>query len=440
MSDQEAITLWRPLDVVRVPKGVSTAEGIASYAKQLAPREVTQIIQAYKSGSFEMGSIFVWQKTMAGLKKKLGALGMDFIGEMLDRRDITASSNPQQVLTDYDALRLAEELGFFPTSQSLRLRHASEVIAHFADPPEDADDEGMMPEEAMGTLRTCIQTVLGHAETEGAIEFAAFRRQLEVRTFQSTDPEVQTLASSAYFFQRTTLRVLLAVIKSAAGAQLEHLLANLNTFLPAIWDGLLHPDRQSVGWCYAEVHAEGKQTAAAGVRAALLKVKGFDYVPETLRSRTFIEAAQQVLDAHHAWHNFYNEYAPMTALESLGTTIPIPAFARCMTAVLCVKLGNRYGVSWTAEPVADRVLSTLSTDRWEYYVNECLPADDTILAKLTEDAIAVRFIALTEQFDLSERVRDGKDPNVGRLLGYATLKNRAAVTSTALTMYNRLRQ
>src|SRR5262249_5204081 len=162
-------TLWRPLDVVKVPKEVMAIDKIAAYAKQLAPREVTQIVKAFEDGSYEMGSIFVWQKTMAGLKKKLGALGMDFIGEMLDRRDIKAGSNPQQILTDHDALRLAEELGFFPSSHSLRLRHAMEVIAHFADPPADADSDGMMPEEASAALRTCIQTVLGHTDAEAAI-------------------------------------------------------------------------------------------------------------------------------------------------------------------------------------------------------------------------------------------------------------------------------
>jgi hypothetical protein len=437
MSKDAAVTLWRPLDVVKVPKEVRDIEKLAAYAKQLAPREVTQIVKAFEDGSYEMGSIFVWQKTMAGLKRKLGALGMDFIGEMLERRDITGSSNPQQVLTDHDALRLAEELGFFPSSHTLRLRHAMEVIAHFADPPTDADGDGMMPEEASAAFRTCIQTVLGHAETEGAIEFATFRKQLEVRNFQSGDSEVEALSSSPYFFQRTTLRVLLSLIKTAQGAQLEHVLANLNTFLPAIWEGLLHPDRQSVGWCYAEVHAEGKQTAAAGVRSALLKVKGFDYVPELLRSRAFLEAAQRVLDAHEGWNNFHNEYAPMVALASLGTSMPLPALPKCMTAILCVALGNRYGTSWTAAPIAKQMLSTLPLDRWTYYLNECLPADDTVLAKLTESVIATRFVAIVAEFHLDRSLPAAS--RVSKILEQAIAGNVSSVAALAGGMFNKLR-
>ncbi|WP_438035713.1 hypothetical protein [Sorangium sp. So ce204] len=437
MSKDTAVSLWRPLDVVKVPKDVRAIEQLAPYAKQLAPREVKQIIKAFEDGSFEMGSVFAWQKTMSGLKRKLGALGMDFIGEMLDRKDVTVGSNPQQILTDYDALRLAEELGFFPSSHTLRLRHAMEVIAHFANPPDDADDDGMTFEEATGALRTCIQTVLGHGETEAALEFASFRKKLETQDFQSGDPEVDTLASSPYFFQRTTLRVLLSVIKTAQGAQLEHVLANLNTFLPAIWDGLLHPDRQSVGSCYAEVHAEGKQTAAAGVRASLLKVKGFDYVPELLRSRTFIEAAQRVLDAHEGWDNFRSEYAPMVALASLGTSIPLHALPRCMTAILSVALGNHWGTSWTASPIAKQMLSRLPPDRWVYYLNECLPADDVVLGKLTDKGIAERFVSLVADCSLAELVP--RIQRVAKLVESAASGSSPGVVAAATNIFNKLR-
>jgi hypothetical protein len=436
MSTSE-MTLWRPMDLVHVPKEAKAIGEIAAYAKQLSAREVAQIVKAFDNESYELGSVFIWQKTMLGLKKKLGMLGMEFVGEMLDRKDINTSSSPELVLTDIDALRLAEELGFFPSSQTLRLRHAMELIAHFANPPSDVASEGMMPEEAVGALRTCIQTVLGHAETESAFEFAKFRKQLEVRSFQTTDAEVETLNAAPYFFQRTTLRVLLAVIKTALGAQLEHALANLNTFLPAIWERLLHPDRQSVGWCYSDVHAEGKQTATAGVRAALLKVKGFDYVPETLRSRNFVEAAQRVFEAHHGWNNFHNEYAPMTALASLGTTIPTPALPKCMTAILCVRLGNSWGVSNTAGPIAKNMLTSLPADRWNYYLNECLPADDIILSKLTDLAVAARLIDIVAECNLAPNA--ATIPRSSKLLEDAVKRNPAAIGATARLMFTKLR-
>ncbi len=436
MSDDK-IMLWQPMDVVQVPKEAQTASQLATYAKQLTSREIDQVVNAFQAGSYEMGSVFIWQKTMAGLKKKLGTLGMEFIAEMLDRRDITASSNPQQVLTDHDALHLAEQLGFFPSTHTLRLRHAMGVITHFADPPPDVASDGMMPEEATGALRTCIQTVLGHEQAETAVEFAKFRKALEQRSFKPDDEDVKALAASPYFFRRTTLRVLLATIKIAQGAALEHALANLNTFLPILWGELLHPDKQSVGWCYMEVHAEGRRTAAAGVRAALLKVRGFDHVPESLRSRAYLEAAQKILDAHFTYGNYYLEPSVISALEALGSTIPAPALAKCMTAILCVKLGNHYGTSWAAVPVATRLLQSLTEDRWSYYFNECLPADDTILGKLTDIKIAPRFVEMVREFSLGGLVT--KTPGVQRLLESGSAGKAEAVMNEANRIFQALR-
>jgi hypothetical protein len=145
---------------------------------------------------------------------------------------------------------------------------------------------------------------------------------------------------------------------------------------------LRRPERWQIGQAYAIIFAEGNKIAAIGLKKALLSVKGFDYVPETLRSDTFIRAAEDVLQAHEGMNNFYNEPRPMSILASLGTTIPMPAFPKCITATLAVRLGNKYGISFNAQDHASRILRRLSPNQWQYYLNECLPSDRLILEKL----------------------------------------------------------
>jgi hypothetical protein len=117
-------------------------------------------------------------------------------------------------------VRLAEELGMFGSSHAMRLRHNLELVAHFSRPPEDADVDGMMPEEAIGVLRTAVQTVPGHETLDIAVEFAQFRAKLEEEVLSDDAPELNGLVSSAYFFQRTVVRVLMAGVKSTSGAKL----------------------------------------------------------------------------------------------------------------------------------------------------------------------------------------------------------------------------
>jgi len=396
---------WNANDSILIPAKIKTARGISRYAKQLTPREVKQIIATLDSGHYEMGALFLWQKTMAGLKEQIGSLGMDFVGELLDRNDVSIVSVPREILTDYDALHLAEELGMFSPTQAMRLRNVMQTIAHFsASPAEDEEysERQMMPEEAIHCLRTCIQSVLGHERLDAAIEFQRFREDLEEKLFSVEDSVVRSLLVSPYFFQRTTLRVILAMSKTAEGAQLQHILANANVIIPALWPNMMRPDRWMIGRAYAEVHAEGRKTAASGLRKALLKVHGFDYVPEDLRSRVFLEAANELQSMHFSVNNFYNEPSAIGALASLGTVIPPSVLGQCVTAVLSVRLGNHWGISWAAQERVKQILSGLGNERWGYYLNHCLPSDNIILDKLTDPNIIPRWMELITQYGLDE--------------------------------------
>lgn len=437
MSDLSPV-LWKPRDVVDVPPSATTAQEIASIAKQLSPRELRQLVQTFDAGAFDIASTFVWTRTMAGLKNQFAALGVNFIAEMLDRPDIRSDAEIHEVLTDYEAVRLAEELGMFGSTHALRLRHALETVTHFSNPPADADDEGMMPEEAISTLRTCVQTILGHEEVSVALEFVEFRRRLEAEVLPANAPEINGLASSAYFFRRTVLRVLLAGSKTASGAQLENLLANLNVLLPVLWPDLMAPDRFMVGRAYSEVHSDGQTKAASGLRSALVKVAGFDYVPENLRSRAFIEAAVRLQTAHFDWDNFQNEPSPMRALASLGSSIPMPAFAQCMTAVLLVRIGNRYGTSWNAQPDAIAVLDGITGERWTYFFDNCLPSDDALLSALQDEIVAANWCAAVGEI---ERAREATpvNPQVASLLHNTLAPHPDRVARTSRAMWSALR-
>jgi len=436
MSD---LVLWNPQSGITIPPEAQSASEIAAYARQLTTREVSQIVGAIEAGNYEMGSLFLWQKAMTGLKKQLASLGMDFVGELLDREDISESSAAVQVITDHDAVRLAGELGVLTPTESMRLRNVLQTVMHFSASPgedEDEDDRQMMPEEAILCLRTCVQSVLGHERLEGAIEFARFREELEERSFTKEDEEIQSLLASPYFFKRTVIRVLMALAKTSHGAQLEHVLANAVFLVPLLWDALRKPDRWLVGRAYSEVHAEGKTTAAAGLRKLLLGVRGFDYVPEDLRSRTFLAVAAELQNVHFSLNNFYNEPVAIRKLDSLGTTIPIPALAQCMTAVLCVRLGNRYGVSWAAQGTARDMLMQQNRERWVYYLNECLPGDEVILGKLMIEPIAERWIELVKEADLSKL--NAKDKDLGGLVREQKAGGSAKIVAAARTLYMRL--
>lgn len=396
------IVLWKATEEIQLPKKVEIDNLVSNYAPQLSVKDQNQIIKAFQNESFEMVSSYIWTKSIIALRNHLSKMGIPFIAEMLDRPDLNDHTNLQQAISEYEAIRLAEELGVINGTVAFRLKQAMETVAHFnqMDFSDDPDNE-MNEDEAKMIVRSCIQGVLGYSRIEEAIDFKNFRTALEESTLTSDNTYLVKLVQSPYFFLKTTIRILLALIKSSNGAHLENSLANANLIVPKIWDNLKHPERYQVGRVYAELSNDGKTKAASGVRQVLLKVRGFDFVPEDLRSNSFIKVANEIISAHENFNNFYNEPAPMQTLSKMGSVIPIPAFPACITATLCVKLGNRYGVARDAQSYANTVLKNITPERWIYFFNEVLPSNERLLYKLLSNASpAERWINMIDSLDV----------------------------------------
>ncbi|MDF1778317.1 MAG: hypothetical protein P1V13_19990 [Rhizobiaceae bacterium] len=397
MNSSEVVP-WQPvanlvaLDIVQDPKI------IVGKAINLRPKERQQVISNFKLQNYEMASSYVWTKSMALLKNNLASMGMDFIGELLQRPDIDADSDPSQSVSDFEAIELAHELGAVTKTQRMRLLVSANVVSHFSR-SFDANDDGsdMMHEEALQCVKVCVQSVLGLDKVEAAQSFVDFRERLSTVTLASDAPEIVQLLSSPYFYKKTCISILLNILKSGKGAALENGSRNTSTIIPKVWAELKGPERWQIGQAYSELFNEGKSSAIKTLHGVLVSTSGFDYVPESLRSNSFTKAAHAVLTAHQGMDNFYNEPRPMKELAAMGSSIPGPAFANVMTATLAIKLGNRYGFSWGAQEYADKILQNLTNERWAYYLTQQLPQDSLILSKLVILDCAERWISLIHE-------------------------------------------
>lgn len=408
--NNKSVALWAAKDVPVLPANARTPNKIIEFASQLSVKDRSQIINGFKSGSYEMTMNYVWLKAMAALKRDLAKVGMRFLGEILGKGDFDEDTNPTTAISHSEAIMLAQELGVISATEAMRLRHAHEQISHFVDTEgNDIDEEESMEEaEAIQALKVCVKNILGKQKVEVSTQFAEFRSALERQVFKPDANEIQNLLISPYFFRKITLGILLNLTRTSKGAQLENALANLNVVLPLIWTSIHENEKWSIGTAYSTAYSSGAQIASAGLKSALLKVQGFDFVPENVRSHTFLKAAEKLLEAHEGMNNFYNEPGPMKELRALGTTIPIPAFPVCATAAICVYLGNSYGISNAAQPDARAVLEGFTKDRWMYYLNDCMPSDARMLGKLAYEKPRARFITLVKDLELDKLNADGK--------------------------------
>lgn len=377
-----------------IPSDCSEPQEIVLYANGLSVKQKKDIAHAFEHGAYDMGAEYTWRRAMVRLKSTLKTLGMGFIGEMLNDDDIDEYSNIDIVLNDYSAISLAEQLGAINSTGALKLRHALEVISHYLSDEAEKNNEELSKIDAAALVGSCVRYVLGEADISIAIEFSELRNRLYTETLTLADPQIEQLLDSPPFYMKTVVSVLLSGIKNEQGAAQEHAIGNLGVLIQSIWSHIPEKDKWQIGNAYRDATAAGDISATKGLKNALLKVKGFDYVPENLRSSTFKKAAKSLIDAHFSRNNFYTEAPLVVNLSKLGSSIPAPAFIDCVQAYLCVYLGNSYGVSNAAISTAKAELLKIPEDRWRYYFDKVLSADEVILAKLFNNKPRERFKAL----------------------------------------------
>lgn len=397
------LKLWQPESGELLPIGVNSPAEITGYAQQLSKKDRRQIAAAFDERFYEMGLSFLWSRTIAALKKELANVGLSLVGEMLGKSDVDEDDDIDDILTTKESIRLAEELGVVTPTDAMRLRHTNELISHFSQlSTSENDSEEIDEAEAISSLKACVKSVLGKPQVEVAAKFIEFRTALDASNLSKDDALVDMLGTSPYFFQKLAINILMNAAKQSTGAQLEISLANINVILPAVWGNLRDTEKWHVGHTYAELYSDGKSKAVSGVKSALSKVKGFDFVPENLRSDTFLKAAAAIIEAHEGMNNFYNEYSPLRALSKLGTTIPTPALGECITAILCVRLGNPYGIAQNAQLLATEIINGLTPERWRYYLDQVLPGDMRILNKLGDHNPMNRWFDLVKKYRFDE--------------------------------------
>ena len=412
------LILWQNPDYQAMPADVDSVEQVVEYANNsnLTEKQQAQIVKAFNQGAYEMAAEYSWKKANTKLRKSLEKLGPDFIGELLDRSDIDRYTSLEEVLTDRKAIELAEQLGMIGRTGALKLRQALELVNHYLS--GEAEDE-LSNIDAFSIVKTCIQYILSEQDVDVAIAFTQFRNRLLTETVSLQDVDVQQVLAAPLFYLRTVCSILLTAIKKEKGAQQEVAITNLNILIKDMWPKLADADRYAIGSAYSTVLAHGDNVATKGLKQALSKVSGFDYVPETIRSNTFKDQAKKVIDAHFGFNNFYNETAPVRSLSSLGSIIPAPAFQDCIDAYLCVYLGNIYGPSFAAAPIAKQQLEKVSSERWHYFFKNLIHQDQYVLDHIyTPDQVS-RFAALLESVGYNNE--DGL-PRDNQLLYEAIMK------------------
>ena len=403
--------------VVAVPDTNDVAI-LMSYNRSLSSNDANKIVKAFDNELYDMAAEYIWSRTISTLKKNIMKFGEEFVAEMLDRPDISSVED----ISEYEVITLSSDLGFINQTAKIEFMQFSEIIQHYMS--NEDPDEAFPLTKVSDIVRSCVKHVLGFEKVEYEISFVSFRNRLRTEYIIEGHEIYTQLKLAPYFYKRTVFKTMMNLAKTTKdSAEREIILNNMISIFVEIWSALKKKKKWVIGRSYAQCLSDGDNKLLIALKSVLLKVKGFDYVPENLRSNTYIIAAKDLLSAHQGMNNFYNEPSKAKYLAQMGNSIPAPAFGNCMTAVLACKLGNSYGISWDAQTYLDEILQTVSKDRWSYYLSSVLPYDRVILYKLCVDITADRWIELVEKYSL-EKIDIEGEKELKDLISYSNPKQK----------------
>lgn len=417
--------LWTAASGIQLPKRADV-ESVLKCNIQLREKEVKGIYGLYIGDNFEFASETIWERSIIILRERVLSLGLEFVGEMVGLDNLEYVKE----LPAFEVINLAAELGFINNTGKMRLSQANELVQHYKG--RDVDED--MPQNESDTvIRACIQYVLGYDSSEITIEYGDFRSSLKYELFEKDSVKMEMLANSPYFYKKTTIRTLINLLSSTEGAEFETVSANFSTIVECVWESLSSDDRYFIGMTYSKYVNQGNKVYILTFKRALERVHGFDYVPENLRSLSFIQAAKHIKSVHYAFNNFYNEPDAVNKLERLGNQIPKPAIKESVSACLMVVLGNVYGRSFAAVDSAYQVLNKLDKGAWNYYLNDCLPFDEEVLDKIKAgDQRTIHWCELVSKYTLN--MIEIQDSKIQEMLDYS-VKNDKNNTKAIAGMY-----
>lgn len=354
---------------------ITNVSELVEYGVALPKPIKARVTKYYMEGDYVTAANTTWLRAICLLKKRILSLGEEFVADMVESDDLEYVRN----LPAYRVIDLAHDLGFIDKAGKRKLQMANDYYNYFNNDEIDEYEE-MPQDEANIIIKNSISYILYNNDESFGLQFNDFREKLKTgRVTDLFEDDKVMFATCPYFYLKTSVRSLLKLFSETDGIEYDNVTANMNIMFPAIWERLKLEERRALADAYTDYTNVNDYKRTAALNTIMLQVHGFDYVMENVRSRTYIQVAQKLIDVHFGLNNFYNEPGVIKKLEDLGTVIPRLALKECVTSVLYVKLGNLYGTSWSAEQIADRILDRLTIDEWITYLEKYMVEESNLL-------------------------------------------------------------
>lgn len=371
---------------------------------------LSKFLVAVSTGLFDAALNYLWDETIKQLRIRILVGDLKYFYDVVvpdsKRRDFSA---PEDLVNLDDAtlmegalkIGLIGQIGYKHLDYIRYMRNWASA-AH----PNQAELAGL---NLVSWLETCIREVI--ATPLSNIQIRINQLLGNIKSQALIPSEVETMAA---FFTELSTEKCNALAKGLFGIYIDpessqQTIANINLIAPLLWGFISEDVRSDFGTRCAMFMANGEKHAKETSMRFLELVGALSYLPDAVKAPQIKNAIDQLLEAHYANNNFYNEPSLARQLSNIigkhGSVPPQLNYAY-IKALVTVFLTNGNGEAWNADPIYVELIKNL--DAKQTYLALTSFRENSIKSKLQFSLCKRKFEAMIDLLEpniTSEGVR-----------------------------------
>lgn len=345
---------------------------------------LSKFFVAVSTGLFDAALNYLWDETIKQLRIRIPVGDLKYFYDVVvpdsRRKDFSA---PEDLVKLDDAtliegalkIDLIGQIGYKHLDYIRYMRNWASA-AH----PNQTELTGL---NLVSWLETCIREVI--ATPLSNIQIRINQLLGNIKNQALSPSEVETMAA---FFTELSVEKCNALAKGLFGiyidpASTQQTITNINLIAPHLWGFVSEDVRADFGTRCAVFMANGERHAKETSHRFLELVGALSYLPDAVKAPQIKNAIEQLLEAHYAVNNFYNEPPLARQLANIigkhGAVPPQLNYAYIRTLVT-VFLTNGNGEAWNADPIYVELIKKL--DAKQTYLALTSFREDSIKSKL----------------------------------------------------------
>lgn len=333
------------------------------------------ILTSYNNGMYNYVVEYVYGKATKLLMEAVFSVGEEMVVSLTHYLDKTFVSK----FFDIFVLRLSNEFGLISKKEKLSIIKIIEVLQRRQDNANDKHEiDKEMAKYIITTLYDAILLKDFTPFTTSILETITALTSEEIKPYEDTYTEIM---SSSVEQKNLLVRIMFSLLSSnSLDPKAQKILSqNVKNVFPFIWDCVSLNDKKFFTYIL-RTNTDNKLLVKA-FEDMTGQIRLTDLPSDLSEVSKLFKDCQDVLSFHYGISSHKEEVAPLMRIQDNPIRSNIMLRSIITPALVCY-LGGNYGYLSESRSISEKILGSISSDKWLYYFKNFFEKDDFTLINL----------------------------------------------------------